>query len=88
MRVKLDHCVSGEGGMSLGTFAKGNHPQWHQFELGASYALSARTDVYAASIYQLAAGDAQIAALNLQGGVSGANHRSVLLTVAGIRHRF
>jgi general bacterial porin, GBP family len=79
---------SGEGGMSLGKFATGNHPQWHQFELGASYAFSARTDVYAAGVYQLAAGDAQIAALNLQGGVSGADHRSVLLAVAGIRHKF
>jgi predicted porin len=65
-----------------------DHPQWHQFELGASYAFSARTDVYAAGIYQLAAGDAQIAALNLQGGVSGVDHRSVLLAVVGIRHRF
>jgi predicted porin len=78
----------GEGGMSLGRFATGNHPQWHQFEVGTSYAFSARTDVYAAAIYQLAAGDATLAALNLQGGVSGIDHHSVLLTVAGIRHRF
>jgi GBP family porin len=79
---------TGDGGMSLGSFAKGDHPRWHQFELGASYALSKRTDIYAATIYQLAAGDATIAALNLQGGVSGAEHRSVLLMVSGIRHRF
>jgi predicted porin len=78
----------GEGGMSLGKFATGNHPQWHQFEVGTNYALSTRTDVYAAAVYQLAAGDAKTAALNLQGGVSGVDHRSVLLAVLGIRHRF
>jgi GBP family porin len=79
---------SADGGMSLGKFATGDHPQWHQVDLGASYAFSARTDVYAAAIYQVATGDAKIAALNLQGGVSGADHHSVLMTVAGIRHRF
>ncbi|MCC8396746.1 porin [Paraburkholderia sp. MMS20-SJTR3] len=78
---------SGFVGTGAKAFARGDHPQWHQLDLGAMYLLSKRTDLHVSVLYQRAAADADTVALNVLG--PGGEGRTVQVgVVAGLRHRF
>lgn len=79
---------SGNGGASIRSIATGNKPKWHQVDLGAVYSLSVRTSVYLVGLYQKAAGDATVAALNAIGGPAGSNTHKQFAILTGIRHNF
>jgi general bacterial porin, GBP family len=78
----------GNGGDSTHLIAKGNNPEWHQVDIGAVYSVSVRTSVYLVGLWQQAAGDAQVAALNAIGGPSGLNCRRQVAVLTGLRHVF
>ncbi|WP_175685975.1 porin [Burkholderia anthina] len=78
---------SGFVGTGAKAFARGDHPEWHQVDLGAMYLLSKRTDLHVSVLYQRAAGDADTVALNVL-GPGGAGPKSQVAVVAGLRHRF
>lgn len=64
--------------------------RYHQFNLGVDYALSRRTDLYVAGVYQHASGyDSRNrpAVANIV-GTSASSTPNQLVTVAGMRHRF
>jgi len=63
----------------------GTSPKWHQFNLGADYCLSKRTDLYVVGIYQRAAGDAQFAQIYT---LTPSTTKSQVSAVVGIRHKF
>lgn len=65
--------------------ATGQHPRYHQFNLFSSYALSARTTVYALAVYQLALGGAEQA--QITGFNASSTNRQVALR-AGLQHVF
>ncbi|RQV70304.1 porin [Burkholderia cenocepacia] len=70
---------------SWGRYSGGSEPRWHQLDLGVDYALSKRTDLYLASIFQRAAGDAKFAQIyNNPASTS----RAQTALEAGIRLRF
>ncbi|WP_321926958.1 porin [Burkholderia sp. BCC1998] len=79
--------ANGYTGVRATAIGSGNHPKWHQVDLGATYSLSKRTDIHMSCIYQRAAGDAQAVALNVL-GQGGAGATSQLALVTGLRHRF
>lgn len=79
---------SGNGGMSIKPFATGNHPAWHQAELGAEYLLSKRTTLHVATIAQFATKDASTAAINYDGAVTGKDVYRQISVIAGLRHSF
>nr|WP_284504875.1 porin [Caballeronia sp. INDeC2] len=79
---------SGQDGMSIKPFASGNHPSWHQINLGAEYLLSKRTLLHVATIVQFATKDATTAAINYDGAVTGSNGYKQVSVVAGLRHTF
>ncbi|WP_322045550.1 porin [Paraburkholderia sp. J67] len=62
---------------------------WNQFSLMADYSLSKRTDIYAASVFQLGANNANgtnVAQVN--GTDAPSTSRSQVVVTTGIRHRF
>ncbi|MFD1561413.1 porin [Paraburkholderia silviterrae] len=62
---------------------------WNQFSLMADYSLSKRTDIYAASIFQIGANNADGAnAAQINGTDSFSTSRSQVVVTTGIRHRF
>jgi GBP family porin len=77
----------GYGGSGVNAFADGTHPKWHQVDLGAAYLFSKKTDVHLTVLYQRAAGDATVTALNVL-GPAGLNERTQIAVVAGLRVRF
>jgi GBP family porin len=60
-------------------------PKWHQFNTGAVYFLSKRTDVFLVGIYQKAAGDAQFAQIYT---LSPSTTKTQVSAVIGLRHRW
>ncbi|WP_322044298.1 porin [Paraburkholderia sp. J67] len=78
---------SGFVGTGAKSFARGDHPEWHQVDLGATYLLSKRTDVHVSVLYQRATADADTVALNVL-GPGGEGRTSQVAVVAGLRHRF
>jgi predicted porin len=84
--VYSDGQIGGAAGLS--GVARGNHPRWVQVNAGAEYALSARTALYAAMVWQRAQGDALTASIDNVGGSSGSNSRYQLATLAGLRVKF
>ena len=68
----------------------GSHAKYHQVNLGADYALSKRTDIYAIGAWQHASGydstnNPAVAAIN---GVSPSSTANQIVAAMGIRHRF
>lgn len=74
-------------GTGAKAFARGDHPEWHQIDLGATYLLSKRTDLHVSVLYQRAAADADSVALNVL-GPGGQGRTSQIAVVAGVRQRF
>ncbi|WP_287496641.1 porin [Pandoraea sp. CB10b_02] len=79
--------ASGYTGAGATSFASGTRARWHQIDAGAAYYFSKRTDLHASVIYQRAAGDATVAAINAF-GPAGAGVRNQVAVLAGLRHRF
>lgn len=79
--------ASGYTGTGPTSFASGTRPRWHQIDAGAAYYFSKRTDLHASVIYQRAAGDATVAAINAF-GPAGAGVKNQVAVLAGLRHRF
>lgn len=79
--------ASGYTGAGATSFASGTRAHWHQIDAGAAYYFSKRTDLHASVIYQRAAGDATVAAINAF-GPAGAGVRNQVAVLAGLRHRF
>lgn len=76
-------------GASIKSFASGNHPAWHQLDLGVEYFLSKRTTLHFATVVQFAAHDATVAAINYAGAVTGRSDPFKQIgVVAGLRHTF
>lgn len=76
------------GATGLAGVSKGDHPRWVQLNAGAEYLLSARTELYAAMVWQRAQGDALTAAIDNAGGSSGNHSRYQIAAVAGLRVKF
>jgi predicted porin len=77
-----------EGATGLSGVSKGERPRWVQINAGVEYALSARTSLYTAMVWQRAQGDALTAAIDNVGGASGGNSRYQFAALAGIRSKF
>lgn len=60
-------------------------PRYHTIDLGADYWLSKRTDLYLIGVFQKAAGDAQIAAIN---GLTPSDTDKQVAVRLGLRHKF
>jgi predicted porin len=76
------------GATGLSGVSKGDHPRWVQVNAGAEYLLSARTELYAAMVWQRAQGDALTAAIDNAGGSSGSHSRYQIAALAGLRMKF
>ena len=76
------------GATGLTGVSKGDHPRWVQVNAGAEYLLSARTELYAAMVWQRAQGDALTASIDNAGGSSGSGSRYQIAALAGLRVKF
>lgn len=66
------------------TYTHGTHAHWHEGALQAGYRFSKRTDMYVATAYQRAGGNATA----MIGGLEPSGSGSQLLIAVGMRHRF
>lgn len=71
--------------LSWGAYSTDNQPRWHQVDAGFDYALSKRTDLYVAGIFQRAAGDAKFAQIYNN---SPSSSKSQTALEVGMRLRF
>jgi len=76
------------GATGLTGVSRGDHPRWVQVNAGAEYLLSARTELYAAMVWQRAQGDALTASIDNVGGSSGSGSRYQIAALAGLRVKF
>lgn len=84
--VYSDGSIGGANGLS--GISTGTKPRWLQVNAGGVYSFSKRTESYLNAVWQRAAGDAQVAAIDAVGGPTGTGTKSQIALIGGLRHKF